>query len=164
VVFQEAGLFNRSIRDNLLVGKASATQAEIEDAARRAEAHNFIMLKPGGYDFVIGERGQSLSGGERQRLAIARALLKDAPILLLDEATSALDTETEKRIKRALDAARQGRTTFVIAHRLSTIVDADLIVVLDHGRIAEQGRFHDLAKAGGPFSRLVADGSLIAPL
>ena len=164
VVFQEAGLFNRSIRDNLLVGKASATQAEIEDAARRAEAHDFIMRKAGGYDFVIGERGQSLSGGERQRLAIARALLKDAPILLLDEATSALDTETEKRIKRALDAARQGRTTFVIAHRLSTIVDADLIVVLDHGRIAEQGRFHDLAKAGGPFSRLVADGSVIVPV
>ena len=89
------------------------------------------MRKPGGYDFVIGERGQALSGGERQRLAIARALLKDAPILLLDEATSALDTETEARIKKALDAARAGRTTFVIAHRLSTIVDADLIVVLD---------------------------------
>ena len=110
-----------------------------------AQAHDFIMRKPGGWDFVIGERGQPLSGGERQRLAIARALLKDAPILLLDEATSALDTETEARIKQALDAARAGRTTFVIAHRLSTIVDADLIVVLDDGRIVEQGRF---ARAG----------------
>lgn len=163
VVFQEAGLFNRSIRENLQIGKADATDAEIEDAARRAEAHDFIMRKPGGYDFVIGERGQNLSGGERQRLAIARALLKDAPILLLDEATSALDTETEKRIKRALDAARQGRTTFIIAHRLSTIVDADLIVVLDRGRIAEQGRFDELARGKGPFSRLVADGSFVTP-
>ena len=163
VVFQEAGLFNRSIRENLLIGKPDATQAELEDAARRAEAHEFIMRKPGGYDFVIGERGQALSGGERQRLAIARALLKDAPILLLDEATSALDTETEARIKKALDAARAGRTTFVIAHRLSTIVDADLIVVLDAGRIVERGRFQDLARGHGPFSRLVAEGSFTTP-
>jgi ATP-binding cassette, subfamily B, beta-glucan exporter len=164
VVFQEAGLFNRSIRENLLVGRPDATPAELEDAARRAEAHEFIMKKPGGYDFVIGERGQTLSGGERQRLAIARALLKDAPILLLDEATSALDTETEARIKQALDAARAGRTTFVIAHRLSTIVDADLIVVLDAGRIVEQGRFADLARGSGPFSRLVAEGSFTTPI
>ena len=163
VVFQEAGLFNRSIRENLLIGRPDATQAELEDAARRAEAHEFIMRKPGGYDFVIGERGQALSGGERQRLAIARALLKDAPILLLDEATSALDTETEARIKKALDAARANRTTFVIAHRLSTIVDADLIVVLDAGRIVEQGRFQDLARGQGPFSRLVAQGSFTTP-
>jgi ATP-binding cassette subfamily B protein len=163
VVFQEAGLFNRSIRENLRVGKPDATDAELEDAARRAEAHDFIMKKPGGYDFVIGERGQALSGGERQRLAIARALLKDAPILLLDEATSALDTETEARIKRALDAAREGRTTFVIAHRLSTIVDADLIIVLENGRIVERGRFAELAKGQGPFSRLVAEGSFVTP-
>ena len=163
VVFQEAGLFNRSIRENLLIGRPDATQAEIEDAARRAEAHDFILRKPGGYDFVIGERGQALSGGERQRLAIARALLKDAPILLLDEATSALDTETEARIKKALDAARAGRTTFVIAHRLSTIVDADLIVVLDGGRIVEQGRFDELARGRGPFARLVAEGSFTTP-
>jgi ATP-binding cassette, subfamily B, beta-glucan exporter len=163
VVFQEAGLFNRSIRENLLIGNPDASQAELEDAARRAEAHEFIMRKPGGYDFVIGERGQALSGGERQRLAIARALLKDAPILLLDEATSALDTETEARIKRALDAARAGRTTFVIAHRLSTIVDADLIVVLDAGRIVEQGRFQELASGQGSFARLVAEGSFTTP-
>lgn len=163
VVFQDAGLFNRSIRENLKIGRADATDAEIEDAARRADAHGFISKKPGGYDFVIGERGQALSGGERQRLAIARALLKDAPILLLDEATSALDTETEARIKKALDAARAGRTTFVIAHRLSTIVDADHIVVLDSGRIVEQGRFADLARGQGPFSRLVAEGSFLTP-
>ncbi|MFO1073244.1 MAG: glucan ABC transporter ATP-binding protein/ permease [Geminicoccaceae bacterium] len=163
VVFQEAGLFNRSIRENLLIGKPDASEAELESAARRAEAHEFILKKPGGYDFVIGERGQALSGGERQRLAIARALLKDAPILLLDEATSALDTETEARIKRALDSARAGRTTFVIAHRLSTIVDADLIVVLDAGRIVEQGRFDELARGTGPFARLVAEGSFTIP-
>jgi ATP-binding cassette subfamily B protein len=163
VVFQDAGLFNRSIRENLRVGKPDATDAELEGAARRAEAHGFIAKKPGGYDFVIGERGQALSGGERQRLAIARALLKDAPLLLLDEATSALDTETEARIKRALDAARAGRTTFVIAHRLSTIVDADLIVVLDQGRVVEQGRFADLARGDGPFARLVAEGSFTTP-
>ena len=163
VVFQEAGLFNRLIRENLLRGKPDATDAELEDAARRAEAHAFIMNKPGGYDFFIGERGQTLSGGERQRLAIARALLKDASILLLDEATSALDTETEARIKKALDAARAGRTTFVIAHRLSTIVDAHLIVVLDAGRIVDQGRFEELARGAGPFSRLVAEGSFTTP-
>jgi len=163
VVFQEAGLFSRSIRDNLLVGRPDATDAEIEDAARRAEAHEFILTKPGGYGFIVGERGQGLSGGERQRLAIARALLKDAPILLLDEATSALDTETEGRIKRALDQARAGRTTFIIAHRLSTIVDADLILVLDDGRIVEQGTFASLRDRGGTFSRLVAEGSFVTP-
>ena len=163
VVFQEAGLFNRSIRENLLVGKPDASDAELEAAARSAQAHEFIMRKPGGWDFIIGERGQTLSGGERQRLAIARALLKDAPILLLDEATSALDTETEARIKQALDAARAGRTTFVIAHRLSTIVDADLIVVLDAGRIVEQGRFDELARGNGPFARLVSEGTFTVP-
>ncbi len=163
VVFQEAGLFNRSIAENLRVGRPGATQAELEHAARQAQALDFIRAKPGQFDFVIGERGQHLSGGERQRLAIARALLKDAPILLLDEATSALDTETESRIKQALDAARAGRTTFVIAHRLSTIVDADLIVVLDQGRIVEQGRFAELARGTGPFARLVAEGSFTTP-
>ena len=155
VVFQEAGLFNRSIAENLRVGTADATEAELEAAARQAQALDFIERKPGGWDFVIGERGQPLSGGERQRLAIARALLKDAPILLLDEATSAFDTETEARIKQALDAARAGRTTFVIAHRLSTIVDADLIVVLDQGRIVEQGRF---ARAGARHRAVRAAG------
>ena len=163
VVFQEAGLFNRRISDNLRIGRPGATDEEVEQAARAAEAHEFIARKEGGYNFMIGERGQSLSGGERQRLAIARALLKDAPILILDEATSALDTETEGRIKRALDAARQGRTTFVIAHRLSTVVDADQILVLDAGRVVERGRFEDLARGTGPFARLVAEGSFSTP-
>ena len=125
VVFQDAGLFNRSIAENIGIGRPAATQEEIEAAAKLAEAHDFIMAKPGGYQFVIGERGSALSGGERQRIAIARAILKNAPILVLDEATSALDNETEAKIKRALDAVRRGRTTFLIAHRLSTVANAD---------------------------------------
>ena len=164
VVFQDAGLFNRSIAENIRVGRPDATDADIERAARLAEAHDFIMRKPGGYQFVIGERGLSLSGGERQRVAIARAILKDAPILILDEATSALDTETEGRIKRALDALRQGRTTFIIAHRLSTVANADRILVLQEGRIVERGRFRDLVQAGGLFSRLVAEGDFTEPV
>ena len=139
VVFQDAGLFNRSIEENIRLGRPSATQEEVETAARLAEADEFIRLKPGGYQFVIGERGSALSGGERQRIAIARAILKNAPILILDEATSALDNETEAKIKRALEAVRRGRTTFLIAHRLSTVANADKIVVLDHGRMVEAG-------------------------
>jgi len=163
VVFQEAGLFNRSIGDNIAVGRPGATLAEVEEAARLAEAHDFIMRKPGGYDFIIGERGAALSGGERQRLAIARAILKDAPILILDEATSALDASTEARIKQALDRLRRDRTTFIIAHRLSTVADADEIVVFDHGRIVERGRFDELAKGGGVFARMVAEGGFTVP-
>lgn len=163
VVFQEAGLFNRSIADNLRVGRPEATDADLEAAAALAEARDFIARKPGGFDFVIGERGAALSGGERQRLAIARAILKDAPILILDEATSALDVETEAKIKRALDRLRQGRTTFIIAHRLSTIADADEILVMDRGRIVERGRFRDLAAGSGLFARLVAEGSFTEP-
>ena len=163
VVFQDAGLFNRSIGDNIRIGKPDATDAEVERASRLAEAHDFIMRKPGGYDFMIGERGLSLSGGERQRIAIARAILKDAPILILDEATSALDSETEAKIKRALDTLRSGRTTFVIAHRLSTVADADQILVLDHGRIVERGRFVELAEGTGLFARLVAEGGFTVP-
>jgi ATP-binding cassette subfamily B protein len=128
-----------------------------------AEAHDFIMKKPEGYGFVIGERGASLSGGERQRLAIARAILKDAPILILDEATSALDVETESRIKRALDRLRAGRTTFIIAHRLSTVAGADTILVLEHGRIIERGTFNGLVAEGGLFARLVREGGFLEP-
>ena len=146
VVFQDAGLFNRSIAENIRIGRPEATDAEVEKAARLAEAHDFIARKPGGYDFVIGERGASLSGGERQRIAIARAILKDAPILILDEATSALDVETEARIKRALDRLRKGRTTFIIAHRLSTVANADHILVLDGG---PHRRARHLPRAGG---------------
>jgi len=163
VVFQDAGLFNRSIGDNIAVGRPGATLAEVETAARLAEAHDFIMEKPGGYGFVIGERGAALSGGERQRIAIARAILKDAPILVLDEATSALDAETEARIKRALDRLRRDRTTFIIAHRLSTVANADEILVLDHGRIVERGRFGELAAGKGLFARMVAEGGFTVP-
>jgi len=163
VVFQDAGLFNRSIGDNIAIGRPGATLAEVEEAARLAEAHDFISRKPGGYDFVIGERGASLSGGERQRIAVARAILKDAPILILDEATSALDVSTEARIKRALDRLRQGRTTFIIAHRLSTVADADEILVFDNGRIVERGRFDELARASGLFSRMVSEGGFTIP-
>jgi ATP-binding cassette subfamily B protein len=163
VVFQDAGLFNRSIGENIRIGKPDATDAEVETAATLAEAHDFIAKKPGGYQFVIGERGASLSGGERQRIAIARAILKDAPILILDEATSALDVETEARIKRALDRLRAGRTTFIIAHRLSTVANADTILVLEQGRIIEWGAFRELVAKRGLFARLVAEGGFTVP-
>ncbi|MFA5950959.1 MAG: glucan ABC transporter ATP-binding protein/ permease [Hyphomicrobium sp.] len=163
VVFQDASLFNRSIAENIRIGKPDATDEEVERAARLAEAHDFIEAKPGGYNFVIGERGAALSGGERQRIAIARAILKDAPILILDEATSALDAETEAKIKRALDALRRGRTTFVIAHRLSTVANANEIVVVDRGRICERGTFRKLVAEGGLFSRMVAEGGFTVP-
>jgi ATP-binding cassette subfamily B protein len=163
VVFQDAGLFNRSIAENVRIGKPGASNTEVERACRLAEAHDFIMAKPGGYQFVIGERGASLSGGERQRLAVARAILKDAPILILDEATSALDAETEAKIKRALDRLRENRTTFVIAHRLSTVANADRIYVMDKGRIVETGTFLALANGGGLFARMVAEGGFTVP-
>jgi ATP-binding cassette subfamily B protein len=163
VVFQEAGLFNRSIADNIRMGRPDATDEELLKAAALAQAGDFIARKPGELAFIAGERGGALSGGERQRLAIARAILKDAPILVLDEATSALDTETEGRIKQALDALRQGRTTFIIAHRLSTVADADVILVLDQGRIIERGSFHELKAKGGMFARLVSEGGFTEP-
>jgi ATP-binding cassette subfamily B protein len=155
VVFQESLLFNRSIAENLRVGKPDATQEEIEAAARLAEAHDFIARRPGGYQSTVGERGTTLSGGERQRLAIARALLKNPPVLILDEATSALDAATEARVQRALKALMRDRTTFVIAHRLSTVRDADLILVFDQGRIVDRGGFDELVARGGLFARLV---------
>ncbi|WP_297509989.1 ATP-binding cassette domain-containing protein [uncultured Caulobacter sp.] len=160
VVFQEAGLFNRSIGENLRMARPEATDAELQAALVAAEAWEFVQDKEGGLDFVIGERGQLLSGGERQRLAIARAILKNAPILILDEATSALDTVTEAKVKAALDNAARGRTTFVIAHRLSTIVDADLILVLDKGRIVERGTFADLVDQNGRFAHLAREAGL----
>ncbi len=125
-----------------------------------AEAHEFIIAKPGGYAFIIGERGSALSGGERQRIGIARAILKDAPILILDEATSALDVETEALIKRAFDAVRAGRTTFIIAHRLTTIMNADKILVFRAGRIIEGGGYDELVRLNGAFASLVRTSSL----
>jgi ATP-binding cassette subfamily B protein len=154
VVFQDAGLFNRSIGDNLRLAAPHASDAELKAALVAAQAWDFVKEKPGGLDYVIGERGQLLSGGERQRLAIARAILKDAPILILDEATSALDTVTESKVKQALDAATRGRTTFIIAHRLSTVMDADLILVMEKGRIVERGAFASLVARGGRFAEM----------
>jgi ATP-binding cassette subfamily B protein len=154
VVFQEALLFNRTIADNLRVGKADATDAEIRDAASRAQALEFIDRKFHGLADKVGERGRSLSGGERQRLSIARALLKDPPILILDEATSALDAATEGKVMMALDEVMKNRTTFVIAHRLSTVRNASRILVFDAGRIIESGTFDELVAAGGRFAGL----------
>ncbi|WHZ19145.1 MAG: hypothetical protein OJF55_001294 [Rhodanobacteraceae bacterium] len=154
VVFQEPGLLHRSIEENLRIGNPDADAEALKAAARAAQAHAFIVDKPEAYATPIGERGRSLSGGERQRLAIARAMLKDAPILILDEATSALDNATEARIKRAMDALCRNRTTFIIAHRLSTVRNADIILVLDRGRIVEQGRYEDLVRRNGLFAQL----------
>ncbi len=155
VVFQDSLLFNRSIRENLLVGKPDATEAELHKACRMAEALEFIKAQPNGFETMIGERGVNLSGGQRQRLAIARAILKDPPLLVLDEATSALDAATEAKVGRALRALMTGRTSFIIAHRLSTIRDADEILVFDNGRIVERGSFAQLLALGGSFAALV---------
>jgi subfamily B ATP-binding cassette protein MsbA len=154
VVAQENILFNDTIRRNIELGRLGAKDEEIIAAARHAYAYDFIMQRPEGFDAVIGEKGVSLSGGQRQRLAIARAVLKDAPVLLLDEATSALDTESERAVQAALDELMKGRTTICIAHRLSTILHADMIVVLDHGKIVETGRHEELVKRGGVYQKL----------
>jgi ATP-binding cassette subfamily B protein len=154
VVFQESLLFNRSIADNLRVGKADATEEEMRIAATRAQAIDFIDRKFHGFSDNVGERGRSLSGGERQRLSIARALLKDPPILILDEATSALDAGTEGKVMQALDEVMKGRTTFVIAHRLSTVRKASRILVFEAGRIVEAGTFDELVAQGGRLAEL----------
>ena len=154
IVFQEPMLFARTIRENVLVGRPDATDREVAAALARAQATDVIMRQPNGLDTVVAERGRSLSGGERQRLSIARALLKAPPILILDEATSALDAATEAKVKRALDAAMAGRTTFVIAHRLSTIRNATRIAVFDQGRVVEMGTFDELVARGGRFAEL----------
>jgi len=155
VVFQETLLFNRSIAENLRVGKPAATEADMREAASRAQALDFIDRNPQGFEARIGERGRLLSGGERQRLAIARALLKNPPILILDEATSALDPVTEARVTRALDEVMKGRTTFVIAHRLSTVRNATRILVFQNGRVVETGTFDELQRRGEFFAELV---------
>jgi ATP-binding cassette subfamily B protein len=160
-VFQDAGLLNRSIEDNIRLGRADATYEDVHAAAEAAVAQDFILAKSGGYDTVVGERGGQLSGGERQRIAIARAVLKDAPILVLDEATSALDVETEGRVKEAIDDLRRGRTTFIIAHRLTTVRDADLVVFMDKGRVVEMGGFAELSLRNGRFAALLRAGGLL---
>jgi ATP-binding cassette, subfamily B, beta-glucan exporter len=154
VVYQESLLLNRSIADNLRIGKPDATEAEMRDAATRAQALDFIERAPDTFTTPVGERGRSLSGGERQRLSIARAILKDPPILILDEATSALDAETERKVQAALDEVMKHRTTFVIAHRLSTVRNATRILVFEHGRIIETGTFDELVRIGGRFAAL----------
>jgi subfamily B ATP-binding cassette protein MsbA len=155
MVTQETLLFNDTIRNNIALGRPGATDAEIEQAAIHAYAHDFITEdKEQGYDAPVGEKGINVSGGQRQRLAIARAILRNAPILILDEATSALDTEAERIVQAALEGLMQGRTTICIAHRLSTIKRADLIVVLDSGRIVEMGKHAELLKAGRIYAKL----------
>lgn len=160
-VFQDAGLLNRSIRDNIRLGKDDASEDDVQSAADAAAAAEFIESRLNGYDTHAGERGNRLSGGERQRIAIARAILKNAPILVLDEATSALDVETEARVKTAIDNLRRDRTTFIIAHRLSTVREADLVIFLDHGRIVETGSFDELSHSNGRFAALLRASGIL---
>jgi ATP-binding cassette subfamily B protein len=165
VVSQETYLLHASVADNLRFAKPDATDEELVAAAKIAQIHEHLMSLPDGYDTVVGERGYRFSGGEKQRLAIARAVLRNPPILVLDEATSALDTQTEQAVQEAIDALSAGRTTITIAHRLSTIRDADEIVVLDHGEVAERGTHEDLLARGGHYASLVnrdADLSMAA--
>jgi ATP-binding cassette, subfamily B, bacterial MsbA len=149
VVSQETILFNDTIRRNIALGRPGATNQEIEEAAKHAYAHGFIKDKANGYETPVGEKGVNVSGGQRQRIAIARAILRNAPILILDDATNSLDPEAEKIVQTALEELTKGRTTICIAHRLSTIQKADMIVVLDNGRIVETGTHDQLLKARG---------------
>jgi len=167
LVFQESFLFSNTIAANIAFGHPAATLAQIERAARIAAADDFISRLPKGYDTVLGESGNSLSGGQRQRLAIARAVLLEPAILLLDDPTAAIDSETEHEIFEALDRAIAGRTTFIVAHRLSTLRRADRIIVLDAGRIVQQGTHADLMKVPGPYLRVarlqLLDGGELRP-
>jgi ATP-binding cassette, subfamily B, bacterial len=156
VVSQETYLFHASVHENLRFARPDATRGEIEAAARAAQVHDVITALPDGYDTVVGERGFRFSGGERQRIAIARTILRNPPVLVLDEATSALDVQTERAVEEALRDLSEGRTTIVIAHRLSTVRDADQIVVLEHGAVAERGTHEELLELGGRYAALVA--------
>ena len=163
VVSQETYLFHSTVRENLRFAKPEATDEEVENAARAAQIHELIASLPDGYETVVGERGYRFSGGEKQRMAIARTILRNPPILVLDEATSALDTQTERLVQEALERLAEGRTTIAIAHRLSTVRDADQIVVLDQGRVAETGTHEELLAAAGRYSALVARDADIGP-
>jgi ABC-type transport system involved in Fe-S cluster assembly fused permease/ATPase subunit len=154
MVPQDTVLFNDTVRYNIRYGKPEASDADVEDAARLAQVHGFVMTLPKGYETMVGERGLKLSGGEKQRVAIARTVLKSPPILILDEATSALDSMTEREIQSALAQVSRNRTTLVIAHRLTTVVDADEIIVLDQGTIAERGTHDELLKERGLYAAM----------
>jgi ATP-binding cassette subfamily B protein len=154
IVLQTSLLFSDTIKANIAYGRPGATDEEVFAAAAAAQAHEFILELPQGYETVVGERGVTLSGGQRQRVAIARALLMDPRILILDDSTSSVDTQTEKLIQSALDRLMEGRTTFVIAHRLSTVRRADLIVVMDKGRIVQRGTHKELLKRGGLYRQI----------
>jgi ABC-type transport system involved in Fe-S cluster assembly fused permease/ATPase subunit len=154
IVPQDTVLFNDTIYYNIAYGRPGASPSEVENAARLARIHDFIMALPDGYQTTVGERGLKLSGGEKQRVAIARTILKDPAILIFDEATSALDTHTERAIQANLNEIARGRTTLVIAHRLSTVVDADEILVLEDGQIVERGRHGALLAAGGTYAAM----------
>ncbi|MFC6491024.1 ABC transporter ATP-binding protein, partial [Nitratireductor sp. GCM10026969] len=156
IVPQDVTIFAASAAENIAFGRPSATRAEVEAAAKAALAHDFIMALENGYETQVGERGVMFSGGQRQRVAIARAILRNAPILLLDEATSALDTESETLVQRALEGLMQGRTTLVVAHRLATVLKADRILVMEGGRIVEEGDHADLVRQGGIYARLAS--------
>jgi ATP-binding cassette subfamily B protein len=156
IVPQDAVIFSSSALENIRYGRPGASDAEVKAAAQAAFADEFISALPQGFDTFLGERGVRLSGGQRQRIAIARAMLKNPPLLLLDEATSALDAESERMVQAALESAMRGRTTLVIAHRLATVVKADRIVVLDQGRVVEQGTHAELLAAGGLYAGLAA--------
>ncbi|MCU0792450.1 MAG: ATP-binding cassette domain-containing protein [Opitutaceae bacterium] len=156
IVLQDNVLFSGTLEDNIKYGRPDATREQVLEAAMAANAHEFIAKLPDGYATVVGERGSKLSGGQRQRVAIARAILKDPRILIFDEATSALDTQSERLIQQAMERLMKDRTTFVIAHRLSTIQMADMILVMDGGRLVEQGRHDELVTRGGLYSKLHA--------